>query len=401
MSWSAPGALAFVCPRYGVEVLGGAETVVRQMAERLTSAGYPVEVLTTCALDHYTWANHFPPGEAEVNGVTVRRFPVQHGKGHHRKAIGDRITAGLPTSFSDQELWLNDGFRSAQLFHFLMDHHDRYHTIVPTPYMFWTTYAAANAAPQKTVLRPCLHDESFARLDIYRAMFRSVRGVVFNSQPEADLAHRLYELPQRSEVVGEGMEIPSRYDPGRFRRSYGIDGPFVIYAGRREWGKNVDVLVEYFGRFAAGGGTNLRLVLTGRGQVHIPPAYQRRVIDLGYVSEEDKNDALAAAVATCQPSMWESFSRLLMDSWLASTPVLGFGGCAVTAYHIDQSGGGLAYFDDAEFEVGLEILADSPALAARMGRSGREYVLAHHTWDQVIERFVKCIEVWAVEAVEG
>ena len=68
--------LAFVTPRYGPEVIGGAETAARMLAERLClRPGWEVEVLTSCALDHLTWENTEPAGTTVVNGVTVRRFP--------------------------------------------------------------------------------------------------------------------------------------------------------------------------------------------------------------------------------------------------------------------------------------------------------------------------------------
>ena len=35
-----------------------------------------VEVLTTCAEDHYTWRNVYPAGREMINGVSVCRFPV-------------------------------------------------------------------------------------------------------------------------------------------------------------------------------------------------------------------------------------------------------------------------------------------------------------------------------------
>ena len=55
--------LAFVTPRYGIEVIGGAETAARMLAERLClRAGWEVEVLTSCALDHLTWENTEPAG---------------------------------------------------------------------------------------------------------------------------------------------------------------------------------------------------------------------------------------------------------------------------------------------------------------------------------------------------
>ena len=69
--------LAFVTPRYGTEVIGGAETAARMLAERLClRPGWEVEVLTSCALDHLTWENTEPAGTTVINGVTVHRFPT-------------------------------------------------------------------------------------------------------------------------------------------------------------------------------------------------------------------------------------------------------------------------------------------------------------------------------------
>jgi len=72
------GRLAFVPPRYGTEALGGSEAVMREAAHGLARRGWDVEVLTTCARDHYTWRNEYEPGAAtHDDGVVVRRFPVE------------------------------------------------------------------------------------------------------------------------------------------------------------------------------------------------------------------------------------------------------------------------------------------------------------------------------------
>ncbi len=67
--------VAFVTPRYGPEVMGGAETAARQLAEHLVAEiGWDVEVFSTCTLDHITWEDVLEPGDSELNGVTVHRF---------------------------------------------------------------------------------------------------------------------------------------------------------------------------------------------------------------------------------------------------------------------------------------------------------------------------------------
>ena len=73
--------VAFVTPRYGVEVMGGAESAARQLAEHLVAdLGWPVEVFSTCALDHLTWDNVLPAGDSVLNGVTVHRYARLSGR---------------------------------------------------------------------------------------------------------------------------------------------------------------------------------------------------------------------------------------------------------------------------------------------------------------------------------
>ena len=73
--------VAFVTPRYGPQIMGGAETAVRQLAEHLRAqTDWEAEVHTTCALDAITWADELEPGTTELNGVTVHRHPSAQGR---------------------------------------------------------------------------------------------------------------------------------------------------------------------------------------------------------------------------------------------------------------------------------------------------------------------------------
>ena len=68
--------LALVVQRYGLEVNGGAELLMRQMAEHLNGK-YDVEVLTTKAVDYLTWKDEYEKNNEVINGVLVRRFGVK------------------------------------------------------------------------------------------------------------------------------------------------------------------------------------------------------------------------------------------------------------------------------------------------------------------------------------
>ena len=107
-----------------------------------------------------------------------------------------------------------------------------------------------------------------------------------------------------------------------------------------------------------------------------------------------KADALAGAMAVCQPSVMESFSLVLMEAWLARVPVLVNGACAVTREHVQQSRGGLYFHNYATFEATVDWLWTHREQRLRLGENGRRYVIANYSWDAVVNRFQRALEVW-------
>lgn len=385
--------LAFVPPRYGDDVVGGAELLLREVAHGFAARGWEVEVLTTCARDHYTWANHYPPG-IELDGpVTVRRFPVvKDTSGEDRHRVEVQLRQGIEPGIVDQERWMNDSLRVPELFHHLLDHADEYRAVVCAPYLFWTTFVCAQVAPERTVLIPCLHDEPYARLELFEPMFTGVAGAMFLTEPEAALATDLIVGPQTA-VVGAGVDVPSGYDPDGFRAKHGVTGRFVLAGGRREGAKGWDVLMDGYAR-AVRRGLDLKLVTFGVGEVGAPADIADHVVDLGFLDAGDLIDAYAAADAYLQPSAMESFSRTIMESWLAGTPVIANAASDVVAWHCERSGAGLIYQDRFEFEQCLRFVEQSPEQARELASAGRAYVLDNYGWPDTLDRMERAIEEW-------
>jgi glycosyltransferase involved in cell wall biosynthesis len=379
--------IAFVPPRFGADVLGGAEAALREMAEGLCERGYPVEILTTCARNHFTWANELRPGESVVRGVTVRRFEtvLSHNRAQ-RNALEAAIVAGDELTLEQQQRWMNGLFRVPDLFHYLLDNGTKYDAFVFAPYLFWTTFACSQIFPDRSALLSCLHDEPFARLPIFRPLFTTLGDVWFMSPPERDLAGEIVgTLPPRHHLTGCGVTIPASYDPAGFRQRHSVESRFILYAGRREGGKGWETFLDQFARATIRAQLPFSLVTFGGGEVHPPASIADRVIDLGFISDEEKGNAFAAADAYVQPSRLEAFSRTIMEAWLAGTIVIGNGGSPVVAYHCERSGAGLLYDDEYELEQCLAFVADSPDVASAIAARGRDYVLHNYTWDRVLD----------------
>ena len=385
--------MAIVAPRFpDGPTVGGAETLLKQQALRLVAAGYPVTFLTTCARNHFTWENELPPGRREVDGVPVHFFPVDDDRDIEAfLRVQDAISRGRTVSDADESVWLRNNVNSRALYQHLNEASPAYERILVGPYLFGLTHAVATAHPSSTLLVPCLHDEAFAYLRAFAAMFQSVRGCLFNSVAEKRLAKRLYELPEeRLRVVGMGMD-PFVSDPGRTARRKGIEAPYIVYSGRREPLKGTPLLMDYFAAFRRRTGQDVRLVLTGTGPVDVPGDMRPYVIDLGFVSEEDKHDAMAGALAFCHPSVNESFGIVLLEAWLAGTPGLVHARSEVLKQHCKDSHGGLWFRNYPDFEVALLMLLENRALRDAMGASGKQYVREVYGWEAIEKRLVDAL----------
>jgi glycosyltransferase involved in cell wall biosynthesis len=392
---SSRGRIGFVPPRFGDDVIGGAEALIRETAEGLAARGWDSEILTTCARDHFTWANELAPGVEEHGKLVVRRFPtVLDTPRQERQAIEAAILRGERVSLDEQQRWMNDDLRVPELYHYLLRNAAQYRALVFAPYLFWTTFACGMISPERTIIQPCLHDEPQAALELFRPLFAGARGVWFNSEPERALADRLFTLPSRQRVIGSGVHVPDSYDPDGFRARFGIREPFVLYAGRREGGKRWEWLLDAFARAVTLYDLPFSLVTMGTGAVHPPPAIAARVIDLGFVSTADRNDAFAAADVYVQPSSYESFSRTIMEAWLAETLVVANGASEVVVWHCERADAGLTFADAEEFAQCLAFVADEPEAARALARRGRAYVLENYQWDTILDGVEESLDAW-------
>ncbi len=404
----------FVVPRYGEKVGGGAETLVREVAERLALRGDTIEVFTTCALDNRTWDNVLPEGRSTEGGVVVSRFPVDARSLDIWVPLQIRISEGMLLTPDEQLQWLEHGVNSSALYAELHRRSSEFAACFFAPYLFGTTFFGSLVDPGRSVLIPCLHDEHYAYVDVIRSMFRLTRGCLFNAAPEMDLARGLYGHLTGGEV-GMGFDpFPAKY-VSELTPYFEDASPYVLYLGRKETGKNAHVLVDNFMAFKDGlaegaPGKNLKLVVVGGGSfadLYRPQALNRSdIVDLAHVSERDKHRLVKHALVLCQPSTNESFSIVLMEAWLLGAPVLVHAGCPVTRAHAIEAGGGLYFGDAEEFSAVLgQLLADevksSSSLRARLSAGGAAYVRSKYDWAEVLARFDRVVKEIFTEAPES
>ncbi len=379
---SAREPVTIVLPWYGPETAGGAEAQARHLVHAARQTGMPIDVWTTTARDaRAPLAPFYPLGDDTVDGVPVRRFPASLG-------AGTQITRHFAAHHPIHELNLLQSLTGSDaLLTALAQQRDQRRWVFFL-YAFPLSFWGAQIAGERGYLVPCLHDEPYAYYSTTRRLLRSVRSVLANSEPEQQLICRIADLDAaRVPVVGEGINLERQGDSTRFRAEHGIGEPFIFYTGRRDHSKNFPLLFAYFAEYLARRGPRVKLVVGGSGTLDVPPALRPAIVDLGFVSEQTKHDAYAAATIFCMPSLFESFSIVVMEAWLQGTPALVHGDCAVTVAHCRQANGGVWFRTYRQFEACLDRLLDDPATARQLGAQGRAWVRRECRWEDVAARF--------------
>ena len=375
--------LAVVVQRYGADISGGAELHARYIAERL-SRHAQVEVLTTCAKDYITWKNELPAGEDTVNGLRVRRFPVTRPRDTQDFGRRSAFVFDHTHSVADELKWLeSEGPASTALIAHLGRVRGTFDFFVFFSYRYYQAWHGVRTVADKALLVPTAERDPAIGVSIFGPVFRGARAVMFNSFEERALIQHVSHRQGPSVVVGVGSEIPDRTQPWQFRRKFDLKRPFAIYVGRIDANKGCKELFSFFERYAVMHPHGLDLVLVGSKHLDIPA--HARIRHVGFLSDTDKFDAIAAADVLIMPSEFESLSMVALEAWALGKPVLANGRCDVLRGQCIRSNGGLYYESFEEFAEALYALEATGPLGAILGRNGREFFRRHYTWP-VIER---------------
>ena len=307
--------ITFVTPRYGKDVVGGAEQGARSLATRLAADGWTVRVLTSCARSHLTWDDEYQPGETVEEGVQVLRCPVDRPRDPGFDSLSDRL---LPGARNVDEAaawdWIDrQGPCSQTLLEAIAGVDEG--ILAFYPYLYQPTARGIGLARVPSVLHAACHREPPLDLPVFRSVFGSAGALAHHTRAEQDLVAERFPatgaIPQA--VVGLPVEM---------------DGPVV----------------------------------------RLPPRTPGVTV-LGPIPQEHTFGLLAAADALINPSPHESFSIVVIEAMLVGTPVLVNGRCPPLREHCENSGAGLWYAGIADFHAALRRIADDPRLRAAM-RSG-------------------------------
>lgn len=289
--------VGLVCP-YSLDVPGGVQNHVRDLASQLTSSGHEVCVLAPGEPDDEL------PAYVEVVGKAI---PVPYNGSVARLAFGPRVAARAAR-------WLRDGaFDVVHLHEPLIPSVSLlalWAAEQPVVATFHTAMPRSRAMSSMAgVLRPSI-EKIFARI----AVSESARATLVQH------------------LGGEPVVIPNGLFCGSFERAEPLPqwcgpGPTIVFLGRTdEPRKGLAVLLAALPEVLRAL-PDARLLVAGRGDAYVlddVPADVRRSVELlGHVSDHDRGRLLASATVYVAPNTrGESFGIVLAEAMAAGAPVV-------------------------------------------------------------------------------
>jgi glycosyltransferase involved in cell wall biosynthesis len=386
--------IGIVTPWFG-RFAGGVEWQARSMAQQLNQRGVETIVFTTCSRSPYDswWDDAEEPGVHEVDGIKTHRFPTNKIREPYDSAI-KKLTRGKELSVQEQRDFFHFGLNSDALVHTLGDYLTADYEWIALPYFYGLTHSVVNEYPGRISLVGCFHNEPQFYWSATEQLLKNVKQIFFNSWDEKELTvtqygRRVGRKIIESLVTAEGVEFPVNGAELR-ERPKDVPESYFIYAGRKERGKNVHLLCEWFGDYVRKFGRGTKLVFIGGGDKTLLPKNEH-YIDLDFVSETRKFQLTTHAKAIINLSDNESFSLVIMEGWLCGVPCVVSANCAVTRNHVRRSNGGLAVSNSDEFCSALKYLEDHESNRQELAANGREYVTREFAFDVVLAKYLEAL----------
>lgn len=312
--------VAQVCPIYYPHI-GGVETYVKEISERLAKKGFEVEVLTTDPRGDL-------PKEDAINSVGIRRFK----------------------SWAPSQAY----YFSTALKRYLKEKSDNYHLVHAYNYhAFPALYAARAKGRNKLVFTPNYHGRGHSPfrnlLHIpYRYMAKSVfqkaERVTFVSNYEKDLATSRFAIDD-----GKALVIPCGIDLKEFdgmKKDRKSDFSTILYVGRMEKYKGVQYLINALPYLDE----NVRLEIVGKGpyrRILKQLVNKLRVADRTIFSADLPREKLlqkyAEASLFVMLSRHEAYGIAVAEALAAKTPCIVATSSALTEWVDDKNCFGIDY----------------------------------------------------------
>jgi glycosyltransferase involved in cell wall biosynthesis len=352
--------------------------VARGHDVKLLSLGLPARIQSPVA-----FGPNFPPAFAPRNVDGVSILPIRPPRGR-RLALAPLVWRGLPLirRFAYGRALVPSAWWYARVLgptiSDLIDGVDVVEGFC-SDLLAAATQRAARLKRIPLVLTPVAHRGEWGTDPSSARCYRTADAVLAMLDIDAELYREMGVATDRIHTVGVPVPSVQRGGGDALRKSRGIEGPLVVYMGRREVYKGVDVLLD------AARGVEGTIALVGPG-ASLPADRPPNVLDIGPVETGERDAWLDAADLLVLPSSSETFGAVIAEAWSAETPVVTSRNPALRSL-VESGRGGLSVSAEPHaLSMAINSLLADSKQRAELGRAGHEYWKEHFTADAVAAR---------------
>lgn len=257
-------------------------------------------------------------------------------------------------------------------------------------------YAIADAAKKiqaKFVIEPAIHAGTWGDTWLDAKLYMKADLLLAHTTYEAGILQNFNIPENRISTIVHGMDFIVSGCGSHFRAQHGVEGPLVLFLGRKTTKKGVGLLLDawpsVFEKFP-----NASLAFVGSKvwkdesllRFRQQRSNQLKIIDLDDVSEQEKQNALAACNILCVPSEGESFGMVFYEAWAYKKPVVALDLPVLRETIGFPVGGLLCDAEPQSIANRLIQLLGNPELCSKLGTNG--YAVAQqHDWPKALESY--------------
>ncbi len=374
---------------------GGLQSHAEHLCHALLQRGHEVTVVTRAysfvpQFRDYLFANE-AAGDVSLDGIRVRPLQLRN---EWRpvwwllsKFVARQRLEALGVRLYEMQAMrpAREAYQGADIIH---------HIGQATALLGFAAEKAAHVRQTPFLVEPTCHPLQAGDTPLDHRLFRRADRLLVHTQFEADYFRSLgYRVP--IDVVGNGIEDRADGNAERFRQKTGISGHIILYIGRKDPDKGYPLVIEAFHRLRSRM-LDVNLVCIGPLGAESMRGAEIGLLDLGFVSEQTKHDALAACTCLCVPSVGESFGLVYMEAGRYAKPVVarrlpvleellenGRAGLLLGTQNTKENAVDLTA---EELAASLYQLLNSPEQRRRLGQNCRR-VSEEFIWDKVVKRF--------------
>ena len=235
------------------------------------------------------------------------------------------------------------------------------------------------------IILPLTHseDRDVFFTPIKLSMLYYADGITVNTNYEKKILGRQGIDERKISVIPPPLFIESNVQlhPDKFRKKIGLsaDEKVVLYVGTKGAPKGIFNLIDAM-NIISKSNLQVRLVVAGPASNKFDKYYAKlskknkaNILDLGFLTEEEKQNAICSCDVLVLPSISESFGLVYLEAWHHKKPVIGCRIGAVSEVIDDGKNGFLVEFgDDEELAKKILYLLQNPSIAEEFGENGKK-----------------------------